>query len=157
LGQRAASASKARFSHLLYTIGITAFALSAMGCGSPEPERREFVFTPVAYMPRPLSTACDLCGRGAACTADGQHYIADQVFVYVDADDEGEVLELLDSYGFTVLKRFDLREEVSLVVNVPLGSVPAAMSFLSDEEAVKYTELSGIARFPESPNPCRRP
>ncbi len=133
---------------------ICTSALTALlvACGNPGAERRIFVFTPVPYtvVPRDHCTS-QLCPSAEFIDEDGEKYAADQVGILVQEDAEPHLQDLIDSYGFSVLTRYeqDLRDTVLLYVGVPAGAAPAARIFFASQEGVIYAELNGVARFLE--------
>jgi hypothetical protein len=90
----------------------------------------------------PEDPGCPTCGRGIGVTPAGDRYYADQVTLLVEASEEDRVTELLGAYGFEVLGRIEARKgTVTLLVEVPLGSAPAAVVALSSEKGVISAEL----------------
>jgi len=141
---------------LAAALAFAAIVASAAACGSPDPERREFVFTPVPYTPIPRGPDCAACGKAHACTAAGEGYFADRVDMTVELSREGEVTQLLNSYGFEVLGRLerDDPDTVRMVIGVPPGSALAAAALLSEESGVLIADGAGYFQVPEAPDRC---
>jgi hypothetical protein len=144
---------------VLAVLAFGAIALAAVACGSPDPERREFVFTPVPYTPTTPSPEYP-SGHGRVCTEKGDQYVADQILMTVHESAEDDVRDALESYGFVVLER-GLRNNhtgnIALLVEVPLGSAVAAAALMAEHNDVLFVNEHGIARVPEAPNPCEPP
>ncbi len=74
----------------------------------------------------------------------------------VELSREGEVTQLLNSYGFEVLGRLerDDPDTVRMVIGVPPGSALAAAALLSEESGVLIADGAGYFQVPEAPDRC---
>jgi len=137
-------------------------AMTAAACGSGAQGDGGFRFTPVPYeyvdgmeglnegrSRVPLSLPPDVTANRC------YPYVADEVLVDIDPEDAGAFKQWLDSVGFSV-RREDASTRspfpTSLLVGVPLGSVPDAISAIRERTGVVGAGTNSLGKIPEDPN-----
>jgi hypothetical protein len=126
-------------------------------CGSATNEEGRFRFTPVPYtfidgymgtrvpVSLPTNVTADRC----------YPYVADEVMVDVARDKVSGLKDWLSSVGFSVIEQEDRLPDpqpVSLLVRVPVGSVPDAAGAIQRRPGVVAAEHNSLGKYPESPN-----
>jgi hypothetical protein len=147
-------------SHLLvWVLGaiVVAVVAGAAVCGSGTPTARTptapakaFVFTPVPYKYVPLAgTPVPIAGLSTKPCAP---FVADEVLVMVAATDIEQFDAWSDMMGFSreTERLTATGDRYSIVLGVPLGSVPAAISAAREAPGVLDVGQNGFA-FADSP------
>jgi hypothetical protein len=125
-------------------LGVLA-ACTATACGSPNSPRKTFVFTPVPFVTATPEEQCKPgCGSVIAVTEKGSRYYADAVLVLVENDAVNRVEDLIEAYGFEILKRSDLSELKYMFLRVPAGSALAVAEWIKSVDGVHSADLNLI-------------
>ena len=134
----------------IFTTSAVAIVLAACGSGD---DSGDFTFTPVPYtvFPEPQCESIS-CSTSYYLSDDCRWNAADQVQLIVRTEDRNDLVQWMSDQGFVIAEEYNRTDDntVYMLVAVPRGSVPEAVSRIEDRDGITFVGPNELVFPPES-------